>query len=30
MMFLYKAHVPFVTAFLLFVAILAGVHWRRR
>jgi hypothetical protein len=30
MTILYNAHVPFVTAFLLFAAILACVHWRRR
>jgi len=30
MTLLYSAHVPFVAVFLVFVAALAGVHWRRR
>lgn len=30
MMFLDNAHVPFVTLFLLFAVIFAGMHWRRR
>jgi hypothetical protein len=30
MNFLYNAHLPFEMAFVLFVAILAGLNWRRR
>jgi hypothetical protein len=30
MTLLYNAHVPFVGVFLLFVVLMAGMHWKRR